>query len=57
MINSHFCPCGAMEARETSNLKVAGSSPAMDFFIHIIDYRKLDPKHTRIHPLHTNLYS
>ena len=27
-----FCPCGAMEARKTSNLKVAGSSPAMDFF-------------------------
>ena len=40
-----------MEARKTSNLKVAGSSPAMDFLIHIIDYRKLDPKHTRIHPL------
>lgn len=25
-----ICPCGAMEARETSNLEVAGSSPAMD---------------------------
>jgi hypothetical protein len=26
-----ICPCGAMEARETSNLEVAGSTPAMDF--------------------------
>ena len=34
MINSHFCPCGAMEARETSNLKVAGSTPAMDSSVH-----------------------
>ena len=30
-----------MEARETSNLKVAGSSPVMDFYIHHI-YMKYD---------------
>ena len=31
--NISLGPCGAMEARKTSNLKVAGSSPAMDFML------------------------
>ena len=31
-----LCPCGAMEASKTSNLKAVGSSPAMDFSYYCI---------------------